>query len=466
MGTPSQFGPNLFRILLYRNDAAEILLETSTEGFRLPILPAPTHRREAEEITAAIRTSWHLETYALFRLPASGPDHPFVRDYVLEACQGDSDGPLRMEWLSIDRLSVDAFQSPSDFAAIRNSLGILEQYRRGELPGPFGKPGWLRTVTEWAETQAEAVSLHLTGAVRQLNASPTFSLLRLESTGPALWFKAVGEPNLHEFSLTGKLAAALPEFLPRVLAAQPRWNAWLSVEAEGAHLTEKSPLSEWRKVASNLAQLQRATFGHTLHLIEAGSKDARVETLQSCVQPFFDFAARLMDKQTKSSPQPLSRTELRTLANDVADSLDRLDASGIPSVLVHMDLNLNNIVVGKSRCVFLDWAEGAIGHPFLSFEYLREHWRKLHGADAAAESALLSTYRSEWSSFISAEAIDASLERTPLVAAYASAVLHRPWHEGESSGDGIAIAPYLRSLTRRMKREAKALKHRRAPCVR
>jgi aminoglycoside phosphotransferase (APT) family kinase protein len=151
------------------------------------------------------------------------------------------------------------------------------------------------------------------------------------------------------------------------------------------------------------------------------------------------------------------------LAGDVETSLERLAAGGLPNVLGHMDLNPNNIMVGDSRCAFLDWAEGAVGHPFSSFEYLREYWRKLHGHDTAAEKALVSAYSREWQSLVSPAAIDGALEHTPLVAAFASAAFDMPWQRHESSR--LASAPYLRSLARRMKREADALNERRAVCV-
>jgi len=64
---------------------------------------------------------------------------------------------------------------------------------------------------------------------------------------------------------------------------------------------------------------------------------------------------------------------------------------------------------------------------------------------------------------VSPSAIKVALEHTPLVAAFAFAVLDKPWERPESLR--YATAPYLRSLTRRMKREADALKQRRAVCV-
>jgi hypothetical protein len=461
MRSSSQF--DLFRVLLTRKDATELLLECSPNGVRLPALTISAHTRPAKELTEAIEKRLNLKTYCLFTLPAEDASNSSASAAVLEAGPLSERLPHGMEWNPVASLAHAHFDDSSSYAVIESALGILDQHRRGQLRGSFGQTGWLRFVTEWVEAEASGIGLCLTGDYRQWNASPTFSLIRFETNGPALWFKAVGQPNLHEYSITRKLATAFPEFLPRLLALQPGWNAWLSVEAEGAHLTKDSSLSDWCRIVSTFARLQLATFGNALHLIDAGCKDVRAHTLQSHVGPFFDFIAELMEQQVKPTPAPLSAQQIRTLACDVETSLERLAACGIPNVLGHMDLNPENILVGDTRCAFLDWAEGAVGHPFSSFEYLREHWRKLQGRDAAAEKALVSVYTREWRSFASQPDIDGALEHTPLVSAFASVALSMPWQGPESRRQ--AIAPYLRSLSRRMKREADALNERRALCV-
>jgi hypothetical protein len=463
MGTSTQLDHTLFRILLYRNDASEILLDATPEGFRLPILSVPADRREAEEITAAIRTSWNLETYGLFRLPASAPAHPLVHDYVVEACHVDTDCPNRMEWLSVDRLSVDAFQRPSDFAAVHNSLGNLNQYRRDELPGAFGKPGWLRTVTEWVEAQAAAAGLHVTGTVRQLNASPTFSLLRFETDGPALWFKAVGQPNLHEHHVTLRLASLFPEFLPRILASRPEWNAWLAVESTGAPLDVNSKTSAWESAAENLALLQISSFGRRFELIQAGCKDLRPHCLMDLVDPFLDAMSKLMARQTKLSPQPLGRDELLVLGPAIVAALLELQDAGVASALGHRDLNPGNVLVGEPHCVFIDWAEAYVGPPFCSFQYLLQHRRRLRREDSHEEVSLVLHYTKIWSRVASPEQIATGFRLAPLLAAFVCAAGDSVWHNPESIPP--ETAGYLRSIVRRMKFESHALSEGRRVCA-
>jgi hypothetical protein len=347
MCTPTHLDHTLFRVLLYRNDASEILLETSPEGFRLPILTVRAHRREAEEITAAIRTLWNLETYGLFRLSAAVPRDPVAHDYVVEGCQPDEASPDRMEWLSVGALCVGVFQSPSDLAAIHNSLRMFDQYRRDELPGSFGKPGWLQTVAEWVGAQAAATGLHLTGTVRQFNASPTFSLLRFETDGPALWFKAVGEPNLREFKISCILARLFPTYVPEIVASRANWNAWLMTEFGGKHPEANSNMDVWITVAKQLADLQIASLGRTLHLVDAGCHDTRVCSLAEMINPFLEVMAELMGTQTKASPAPLSPSELSVLGAQLREIFSSLVQSNLPNTLSHLDLHPGNVLVSN-----------------------------------------------------------------------------------------------------------------------
>jgi hypothetical protein len=464
MCAPTQSGHDLFRILLYRNDATELLLEIPPHGLRLPTVPVPTHTRVAEEVNAAIKSLWNLEAYSLFPLSGGGPSHAPIHYQVAEICWPDTKPPTRMQWLSVVSLSSSTLADPGDLGAIQNSLTTLDQYRRGELQGIFGKPGWLRTVSEWVEAQAAAAGLRLTGKFRQLNASPTFSLIRFETDGPAAWFKAVGEPNLREFSISIELARLFPAFSPQVLAIRRDWNAWVSIEVAAAHLGASSSLDDWTTAATTLANLQIASLGNVLHLVQAGCKDMRSSTLLDFVDPFVALMGDIMRQQTKVSPKPLIRDELLALGDELKWALLELDEIGIPGTLGHLDFNPGNVLVRQERCVFLDWAEACVGHPFITFHYLLAHLRKLLPERASWESAITAAYVNSWASLVSREKIARSLGPARLVAvfAYAAAIvgLYGPKDLYPRA------AAYLRSLTRHMKREADALPERSVTCPR
>jgi aminoglycoside phosphotransferase (APT) family kinase protein len=289
-------------------------------------------------------------------------------------------------------------------------------------------------------------------------------LLRFETNGAALWFKAVGEPNAHEHAITLQLSDLFPSYLPDVIASKREWNAWLSVEAPGQHLSQKSRIDEWQSAVTALADLQIASLGNGLHLIDAGCRDVRACSLLERVDGFFDRIAELMENQAKLAPPPLKRSELASLAQEIRKSLEEFNESEIPNVLGHLDCNPGNILVSQERCIFLDWAEGCIGHPFFTFQYLLEHWRRFHGVNASAEKAILSAYTIPWQSFVSSCDLAAALRLTPLLGVFAYASVGHTWRNG-SVVDEPETATFLRSLARRMQREADTIQQRRLTCV-
>jgi hypothetical protein len=461
MCAPKQLDYDIVPILLFRNDATELLLEATPNGLRLPVVPIPPHTRIAEQITTAIKSSWYLDTCCLFPLSCGVPSTEQFRYQVLETWSPASVPPAGMRWLPVASASTAISGDHADSAAIQDSLTKLHRYRQGELPGPFARPGWLEMVMEWVGTQAVAAHLSLTGEVRQLNESPTFSLLRFETNGSALWFKAVGEPNLREFQITRTLAHLLPGYVTPILATHADWNAWLAKEVRGQHPDENSDVETWVAVARTLADLQIASFGKTLHFIDVGCHDTRISALAEMVDPFLEVVAVLMEQQTKTSPSRLSAAELLSLGSQLRKIFSHLAQCDFPSAIGH--LNPGNILVSDCQCVFLDWAEACVGHPFVAFQYLLEHLRKLRPTNTW-ESELASVYSQGWEAFVDPQTIAEAMAASRLLAVFTCAVAGGTWRNA-SRRSRPEIAALLRSLTRRMKREMDGLEERRVSCV-
>jgi len=457
---PPQSDHQLFRIILVRREAEEILLASHGTRFALPVIEIPRWGRIAQETTAAVENRYGIRVCCLFtRDAASGGDfeHP-VHCVLLEACRPSAPCPKSMYWVPVASLSRSSFE---DFAVVTDCL--TKATREGADSGPFARLGWLREVSEWVAAKALPFGLHITGRFRQLNASSTFSLIRFETDGPALWFKAVGEPNLREFPIILALSKCFSHFVPRVIAARPEWNGWLMVNAAGSHPDEHTKSELWVCAAETLATLQTASIGRTLHLLEVGSKDARVDSLLSLVDPFFRAMAQYMEEQTKPSPAPLSSEELRALADEIRGLLGEFAQGSLPDTLGHLDFNPGNILIAGTQCIFLDWTEAAVAHPFLTFSYLFEHARRLR-ADRSLEELLVSCYAKAWESWADPQEIAAALDLAPLIAVFAYAAMSQAWRNPAALSNP-ETRTYLRSLTRRMKRESDLLRERKAICT-
>jgi hypothetical protein len=338
-------------------------------------------------------------------------------------------------------------------AAIRESFEELDAYVRGEKMGPFARPGWLRELSSWAQEQVAPLGLRVTGGFRQWNASPTFSLIRLETNDGALWFKATGEPNSHELAVSLLLARLFPKHVPRILGIHRSWNGWLSAEVTGTALDEISDCCTWERVAGELAEVQIASIGKGRELLDGKCKDLRLPGLVNLIDPFLARMADFMAAQEKTSPAPLSNSELASLVEGLKQSCSLLRSFGLPDTLGHIDFNPGNILVSADRCVFLDWAEGCVTNPLITFEYLRRHMERGGVEEPAGDSRLSAAYLRPWAAFFSPNDLLRALAAVPPVAVFVHAIAGDAWRTLNPVSNP-ALAGYLRSLTRRMYRDA------------
>jgi hypothetical protein len=235
-------------------------------------------------------------------------------------------------------------------------------------------------------------------------------------------------------------------------------------DAGGPPLNEVEDSPAWEAAAAALADLQIASIGTIDNLLAVGCRNLRTGTLLELVDPFLEVIADLMLQQKKVPPAILSPKELSDLGATLKNALCCLESLGFPDTLGHSDFNPGNILVGSQRCVFIDWAEGHVSHPFLTFEYLISHLRKDYPPLVRFEDAIRSSYAQRWQLVSLSEQVSEAFLFSPLVAVFAYAVAGNRWRDQERLK--IPQVPgYLRSLTRRMKQEADSVQRRRVECI-
>ena len=453
-----------YRVIVLGKSGTEILLASNGDRFALPAVEIPRWQRVAEDLTAAVNTEWGEEVICLFEPDVSALTNATgIRYQAAEHCSATGKPKMPTQWVPFSVLAHDSLIGASDYLAIQQSIALCSGEGKESPSGPFARLGWFKELHEWVETVIEPLGFHLSGNVRQLNASPSFSLVRFETDGPALWFKAVGQPNQREFLITCTLAHLFPNYIPGVLAGRPEWNGWLTREAAGKLLGEVREDALWQRAAAALAELQIDSIDHGARILGAGSRDLGAATLSKLIRPFMESMAELMERQTKVPPAALGRDELLPLGDRIQSALDALEALGIPETLGHLDLNPGNIIVSPRHCTFLDWSEAYVGNPFFSFAYLLEHLRRTSGTDSAVETKLVEAYCAQWEQVVLPSVVAEGLALAPLLAVFAYAAGSNAWEDTERLQP--AAAGYLRSLTRRMHREANELESRRSLCL-
>jgi hypothetical protein len=466
MNRDEQTDRETYRVIITRRKAAELLLEATGPGWCLPRLEVQSGQRLAEQLTVGTRKGWRLETYCLF-IPSfvTAPENALRKKYALmESIKQNDSAPTGTYWVPSTAAIREATLPDDDCAAVRSSLQEVERYVAEPHTGAFGMPGWIRELFQWVQDQIDPLGLRVTGGFQQFNASPTFSLIRIETSGTAVWFKATGEPNVHEMPVTVTVARLFPRHVPGLLGVHSSWNGWLSREAPGSMLDNFTEISAWTRTAKALADLQIASIGKSADLLESGCKDLRLPRLIEQIDPFLARMSELMATQKKRPPAILTDPELEFLGDELKEACSVLQDLGLPDTLGHIDFNPGNILISPGGCVFLDWAEGCVTHPLITFEYLREHSRRHHIEDAGASEKIAAAYVQPWQPFFSPADLARGLSVSSLAAVLAYAVGGHTWCSPESLGNPT-LAGYLRSLTRRMHREAVRIRERGELCL-
>jgi hypothetical protein len=445
-----QANTELWRVVLFRRNASELLVFETDSGLRLPIVDIPIHCRVAPALNARVKIRWNLDVYSLYPILAADAC-AVARYHIVEALQHDAAAPQTARWISLGEALGSRFAERSDFAAVQAWIESLSEGDTNGSRRPFEKPGWFFALKDLVQDAILTIPLTLNGAFLQLNASSSFSLIRFETSGEAVWFKAVGEPNTREFPLTVLLSSRLPAYLPRVLATQPLWNAWMMPAVPGIALSQTEDLSLWCNAARDLARLQIASIEIVDDIRACQARDARTETLLGQVKPFFTLLRELMELQAKTPPPRLSPSELEQLACDTREALLDLQRDGIPDTLGQLDVNPENIMALHDGTVFLDWAEASIGHPFLSFPYLLEYFLRSVSGNARAKPLLIRAYADVWESTRFLENPAATLSTSAFLAIFVHAVCTDLWRDNGKLLEP-AVAGYYRSLARRMKK--------------
>ncbi len=450
-----------YRLIVFNRAGTAVLLNRRGLEYELPLVDIPRFARSALEITTFVRERWNIPGVVLFSGVLEQNPEP-VYFAAFEAQVRTCTLPQGMDWFPVHHafwhLLKDTHHSVLETSYFRTAIRMA-----GDDPEPFSRMGWLSSLQDWVGTVIRPLGMELKD-FQQLNGSETFTLIRFDTSERPIWFKAVGKPNLHEFAVTVALAKLFPEYVPRLLATRPCCHGWLMGDAGGAPLNEVEDPSAWNAAATALAGLQITSIDSIDALFEAGCRDLRAATLLELVDPFLEAVADLMQQQTKVPPPILSRHELSDLGATLKNALHCLRSVRIPEALGHSDFNPGNILVGSEGCVFIDWAEAHVGHPFLTFEYLISHIRKDYPALARFERAIRSSYVQRWQSVFLSEHVSEAFLFSPLVAVFAYAVAGNSWRDPERLK--IPQVPgYLRSLTRRMKQEANSVSRRRVECI-
>lgn len=434
-------------IVVLRRGGAEILVSGQAPKYRLPAIEVPAQQRIPPSLLPLVETQLGLR--AVVRFAMEPENRSFGRrSVVLDALDFRTPEPAGHIWLPVDAVRWDDFV-PDARESLWSALVRVNAYATGRRSGNFVRAGWYEEIRAWTENSLAGSGLRLGDLSMQHNPGPDCALLRFRTSGPAVWFKAVGPRCAREFAITRTLSDTGIPHITRVLALREDWRAWLSIEASGRHPDTVTSVFDREVAARCLSELQVASIPHVGALLAAGARDLRTDYLYEAIEPCLSRLSVLMKLQPAVPPDRLGTEEFLMIEKQLRRACRRLTTLGIPDTLGQSDFSAGNILIDGSDAVCLDWAESHVGPPLLTFAYLELLMGGNHSCPRTWKA-----YLEPWNQEGSAMPLGQLLAIAPLLAVFAYvAVCDAPEQRPEELEPERSRR--LRSLTRRMYVEAR-----------
>jgi aminoglycoside phosphotransferase len=291
---------------------------------------------------------------------------------------------------------------------------------RGELPLPPRRPDWFRPdwwteVEGWIDDQLAGLGRPRTGPVRTVKFWSLSAVLEVPTAAGPAYLKATCEWFRQEPRITDAVAVIAPELVPRVLAVDVD-RVWMLMDALPGEPEGPKPEGAVATAARALADLQLRSVAQVDELAAAGCPDrgeeATLRSLGEVLRTGFEVG-RLDEPE---------RQDVLDLEPHLVDTIRRLYACGLPTVLSHGDLHLGNVATDGTALCFYDWTDACLSHPFLDAAHLAESAAEVGtGADVVWD-AYLPIWR--------ASTPDADLTRARSLAAEADRIFQLVSYEG------------------------------------
>jgi hypothetical protein len=436
------------RIVVIAQPQKLLMCSCGDGSIELPQISVEAGSRIAYELAEYLRREWNLAAICLF----SPVMNSSQRSSVLAVVGRVPEAPRGYIWSEASEAIRSVVPGPQA-ELLRISLQQVAEYESGKRPGPFARAKWLEELATWAAPALAERGLSWTGAFQQFGGGPGSALMRLETNGPAVWFKSVCGSLTREYAISKYIAAHTPGILPDILATRDDWRAWLMLEAEGCSLANSYSAEAWSGAGRELGAVQRAHVGATEDLLALGALDYCGPAVVNSVEALCRRLPELMSRQPANSRAPrLSRKQMRVMGSHSPVLCEALFHSNIPTTLVHGDPNPHNFIVGPTDTKIIDWAESYVSHPFLSYEYLRMHLHRTHPQEATEwEKELRESYARAWRPIVDERDIEDTFSLVPVIAPLivASRALDRLDGPPEDQhGEIPATEAFIRSLAR------------------
>lgn len=249
------------------------------------------------------------------------------------------------------------------------SSTTLSRPKNGRFPTPplpWEQPEWLQTSEPWIQQQLRINGRSAVGSAEFIHQSPDSCVMRIPTTAGFVYLKAVPAAYAHEPLLTQTLAQQFPNYLPTVLAVEAEKRWLLMAEMPGTPLYLTFDAGQWQMALQTFADIQLHYTTHTADLLALGCFDRRLDRLMVRFQSFLLAMPDWFRGQIGRILEPNALSHLGNLTHQLETLTHQIAIYKLPATIDHGDFHPNNIYITPKTCIFFDWADGAVSHPFFS----------------------------------------------------------------------------------------------------
>ena len=420
------------RALIADADGRVLVLE-GEDGCRLPAIELEGTWDELSVVREAIAALTGVEAIVVRSIERSVDEDRSVLDLGLELESTGSSPPA----------SGAAWRAARELA----SLPLLDRDRTlverhlSDRPAPERPPwarrGWFPEAAAWIVDTLARHGRSIRGPVEQISSWCISSILRVETDGGRVYFKATARSPLFadEGTVTRGIAELFPGNVPRPIAVDPE-RRWMLLDDFGPVVGWQADVETRVEVLSTFGRMQLEAASRQDELFALGLLDRRPAWLAAEI-------ASLLESPDALGLEAGEVDDLGTLIPRFVEACDRLADGAVPDSLVHGDLHLSNVARDGGHYVFFDWTDACLTHPFLDLLVV------LFEEDPELRDTLLDAYLGVWAEFASeAELVDLWRFAEPL-ASLNQAVSYRSILGSVERGTAPELEPWTAHWLRR-----------------
>lgn len=419
----------VYHVLLRHHHKHAVLHEQHEHGWTLPYWIDNELRfwQSVEHINRALHTMLNVPAVTLrcVETHRDAESNTVQRVYEAWVSAADWTPPPQAQWIAPDTCRTLPLALPEQRPWLRAWANEAQQ---GVPPQrrPWARPPWFAAMERWIASQLQDVALTQTGPLAQVRTWERSCVLRVPTTGGAVYAKAVPAIFAHEPRLTRLLATLQPTMVHTPLAVNEAQGWLLMPKWDGQPLDHGHAVEQWESTIAAFARFQRALAAHTAELRATGCPYRPLDLLATQIEPLlWDDTALVPEQPPMLSADTIAL--LRAQSSRLRAMCAELAEFHIPPSLEHGDLWPSNIIVGSTNVWFTDWSDSAIAHPFFSLILFLEDAAQALPHVPDLRDRLLHAYLQPWTIYEPIERLRSAFDLAQMLAPIHYAVTYHQY---------------------------------------